>query len=570
MLLSMKWFLCLLLMVFLVNGCTPSKARLAVSQQSLELQGNSSEATFSISNEAEATSVLNWEIVSDSALLTATPAKGSLVAGASASIVVKLDRSGLEAGQQLDATLTVDSDGGRATVMVTYTMLEGGSASCGRAEVGSSTLSKRTAAPASASTYVAGELLVQFTTTSLEPQSMMSRPRNLREVAQTVAAAHGLALKAPVQAERPTLVRVPSGEDVEDFARRLESDPRVAYAEPNYYLETLAAPEDPRLSEQWHLLDFGLPQAWELQTGQAQAGKSNVVMAIIDSGIDISHVDLREKVLPGYDFFDKDTNPSPGPQSPDPNHGTHVAGIAVAVGNNAEGVAGVAYGGGVKLLPLKVFPDAPGSGNINALLDALLWAAGFDVKGVGKNPNPAQIINVSLGVKPSDVDGATLKAIEDVTKRVYDKGVIIFAAAGNDGDSTFIRSPASSPWVCAVGSVDADYRRSTFSDYATSGASVDFMAPGGRKLGSLCGSVLSTFSADNYGCLAGTSMASPFAAGVAALLLSQTPGLSPSELKAKLANGALFEPYMSVQEYGAGIVCADRALGAATRCGRSP
>ena len=360
---------------------------------------------------------------------------------------------------------------------------------------------------------------------------------------------------------------VPAGENVATFARRLATDPRVVYAEPNYLLETLAEPDDPRLSEQWNLLDFGLPQAWDVATGDT--GK--VVVAVIDSGVDTAHVDLQTKVLSGCDFADKDNNPNPGPQSVDPDHGTHVAGIAVAVGNNAEGVAGVAYGASVKLLPLKVFSDmSDKGGSIDALLDALLWAAGIPVEGVGTNPNPAQIVNMSLGVEPSALEGSTPQAIEDVTKRVYDMGVTMFAAAGNDGKDTFVRSPANSPWVYAVGSVDGDYRRSGFSDYATSGATVDFMAPGGTKPGSLCsnGSILSTFKGDGYGCKAGTSMASPFVAGVAALVLSRTPGLSPSELKAELANSALFEPYMNAQAYGAGVVCADRALGAATQCGR--
>ncbi len=565
----MKWFLSLLLAVSL-TGCTSSAARLDVSRQSLNLQGGVPEAVFFVSNEGAPSSVLEWEVAAASASLFISPDEGRLLGGTSAQVVVRLVPGEAAPDQPLQTALSVESNGGRATVAVSYRS-DDSLPSCARPDPGPappSSPSARSGDPVTGGTpaYVTGELLVKFVTPPLGPQSAALERRSLAQVAHRVAADYALELGGPVQPERPTLVRVPQGK-FRAVARALARDPRVAYAEPNYYLETLATPDDPRLGEQWNLLDFGLPQAWALQTGAAGAG---VVLAVIDSAVDATHVDLKQKTLPGYDFFEHDADPRPGPGSPEPDHGTHVAGIALATGDNATGVTGVAYGGGVELLPIKVFPDAPGTGDVNALLDALLWAAGLEVEGVGTNPHPARVINLSLGVRPADVSTGTLKSIDDVTKRVYERGVIMFAAAGNDGVSTFIRSPASSPWVCAVGSVDGDYRRSAFSAYAANGESVDFVAPGGLKPGSFCGSVLSTFADDDYGCLAGTSMASPFVAGVAALVLSQTPGLSPIELLTKLADSARFEPYMSVPEYGAGVVCADRALGAATLCGRAP
>ena len=575
----MKWFLSLFL-AGLLTGCTSSTARLDVSRQSLNLEGVVPEAVFFVSNEGAPGSILEWEVAAASASLSVSPDEGRLLGGTSAQVVVRLLPGDAAPDQPLQTALSVASNGGRATVAVSYRS-DDSLPSCARPNTPSGppgSPSARsgdpvvgdpaTSDPATGGTpaYVAGELLVKFA--PLGAQSAGLEPHSLAQIAHRVAADYALELGGPVQPERPTLVRVPPGR-FKAVARALASDPRVAYAEPNYYLETLATPDDPRLSEQWNLLDFGLPQAWTLQTGAAQAG-AGVVLAVIDSAVDTAHVDLQQKSLPGYDFFDQDTDPRPGPGSPEPDHGTHVAGIALATGDNATGVAGVAYGGGAELLPIKVFPDAPGTGDVNALLDALLWAAGLEVEGVGTNPHPAQIINMSLGVRPADVGTGTLKSIDDVTKRVYERGVVMFAAAGNDGVSTFIRSPANSPWVCAVGSVESDYRRSNFSDYAANGESVDFMAPGGLKPGSLCGSVLSTFADDDYGCLAGTSMASPFVAGVAALVLSQTPGLSPTELLTRLADSARFEPYMSAPEYGAGVVCADRALGAATLCGRAP
>ena len=349
-----------------------------------------------------------------------------------------------------------------------------------------------------------------------------------------------------------------------EFARRLAGDPRVLYAEPNYYLELLGKPNDTYLDDQWNLLEFGLPAAWDLETG---TGK--VVIAVIDSGVYSRHEDLTGKLFPGCDFFDGDNDASPGFDGFDAGHGTHVAGIAAAVGNNATGIAGVAYGPGVRLLPVKVFDDVGTTGTVNELLDGLLWAAGLPVEGVATNPHPADIINMSLGIDPIKMKQETLQSINEVTQRVLASGVIMFAAAGNGGFDDRIFAPASAPAVLAVGSVDGDRRRSAFSNYAVSGPSVDFMAPGGENPGSECFLVLSTFPLNDYVCQAGTSMASPFAAGVAALLLSRDPDLSPPQLKAQLANSALFDAaYMTPQSYGSGVICADKALGASTRCGR--
>ena len=122
-----------------------------------------------------------------------------------------------------------------------------------------------------------------------------------------------------------------------ETAERLRRDPRVQYAEPNYYLELLDVPNDPFLEDQWNLLEFGLPEAWTLEKG---TGK--VVVAVLDSGVYGKHEDLSGKLYPGCDFFDGDSDANPGLGDFGAGHGTHVAGIAAALGNNAVGVAGVA------------------------------------------------------------------------------------------------------------------------------------------------------------------------------------------------------------------------------------
>ena len=221
------------------------------------------------------------------------------------------------------------------------------------------------------------------------------------------------------------------------------------------------------------------------------------------------------------------------------------------------------------MLPVKVFDDVGTTGTVDELLDGLLWAAGIPLDGVATNPHPADIINMSLGVDPAKMKAETLQAIDEVTQKVLASGVVMFAASGNGGLSNRIFAPANAPSVIAVGSVDGDKHRSTFSNYAVNGASVDVMAPGGENEGGGCFNILSTYPQNDYVCQAGTSMASPFVAGVAALLLSQNPEMTPAQLKAKLTGSAFFDPaYMTRQEYGSGVVCADKALGTATRCGR--
>ena len=142
--------------------------------------------------------------------------------------------------------------------------------------------------------------------------------------------------------------------------------------------------------------------------------------------------------------------------------------------------------------------------------------------------------------------------------------MVLFASAGNNG-VTGVQSPANAPDVIAVGSVNSSRQRSAFS---ATGPELDLMAPGGIGPAS-CGSVPSTFPNSTYACLQGTSMASPFAAGVAALLLGQDPTLTPTEIKVQLTSTALFDAgFMTENEYGSGIVCADAALGLATQCGK--
>lgn len=405
--------------------------------------------------------------------------------------------------------------------------------------------------------YVPGQLLVRYKM-PITSQSLKAQRASYKLTAQAVSADYGLTTLESGSSYTADLVTIAPEQDLQAVMVRLNADPRVKYAEPNYYLVPLSIPipNDELIDEQWNMLDFGLPAAWDIETGS-----SNVTIAIIDSGVTTDHEDLKAKMLPGCDLHDGDSNPNPG-SSATAEHGTHVAGIAAATGDNGIGVAGVAYTG-VHILPVKVFDDTGEFATANDLVKGIRWAVGLPVEGVNDNPNPAQILNISLGTQGS------INSITAAVQTASARGALVVAASGNNGSSNELLTPANVPEAVAVGSVDQDYQRSNFSNYNTSGLSVDIMAPGGFGSSS-CGAVYSTLpNPKNYGCLAGTSMAAPFVSGVAALLWSQTPGLSAEQVENILidSSNTYFESDWNESEYGAGVICADAVLGADTLCG---
>lgn len=427
--------------------------------------------------------------------------------------------------------------------------------------------------------YVPNQLLVRYQE-PMKTLSLAATQEVYRLTSQAVEATYNLTTLKARANHGPDLVRVNATDNMVKAALRLEQDPRVLYAEPNYYLEALSVPNDPQFNEQWNMTNFGLPEAWDCETGAA-----SVTIAIIDSGVDEDHEDLVAKMLPGYDFCANsdctatDDDPNPGTAGT-AAHGTHVAGIAAASGNNGIGVTGVAYTG-VKILPVKVFDNAGEFATVDSLQAGMRWAAGLkleDLKfnGIPENQHPADILNLSLGA-PIKSD-----ALNEAVVEVRNARAIVIAASGNDTGGApavdeIIFAPANAPGAIAVGSVDQDYQRSSFSHYNQNGSpyyltegekTVTLMAPGGSGSSS-CGAVVSTLPNDNYGCMAGTSMAAPFVSGVAALLWSQNPGLSAEQVENRLmdSNNTYFEPDWDESEYGAGVICADAVLGADTLCG---
>lgn len=242
--------------------------------------------------------------------------------------------------------------------------------------------------------------------------------------------------------------------------------------------EDILSIQEARQKLGWEITAFQLPETWNYTKGEG------VVVAVLDTGADLDHEDLVENLLPGKNFV----NPKLPPED-DNGHGSHVTGI-ICASNNDLGVVGVAPK--AKVIPVKVL-DKKGSGNLINVANGIRWAA--DQK--------ADFITMSLGT-PMPVP-----IILDAIKYAASKNTVTFCAAGNAGKTRQIFYPAAYSEVIGIGAIDENFDRANFS---CTGPDLDFVAPG---VG-----ILSTVPDSWYAILSGTSMANPFAVGVAALLLS--------------------------------------------------
>jgi Subtilase family len=338
------------------------------------------------------------------------------------------------------------------------------------------------------------------------------------------------------------LVTVPRGELAATMAR-LRADPRVGYVERNFRIQAAdhgGTPNDPSFHQQWGLDNFGqmvsgfpgtadadidAQEAWQVTTGSA-----GVVVGILDTGLDLTHPDLAANVWlnpgencagcrtdgvdndgngyvddwRGWDFVNNDNNPTD-----DNGHGSHVAGIIGAVGNNGVGVAGVNWD--VELMPLK-FLNANGSGTTADAIEALLYATA----------NGADLTNNSWASAPFS------QAMLDAIRQADAAGSLFVAAAGNDSldRDTYTDYPASydAPNIIVTAATDSNDAKAWFSAYGA--RTVDLGAPGAD--------VYSTWRLGTYNFASGTSMATPHVAGAAALAKAAFPGASDVGLKALL------------------------------------
>lgn len=412
--------------------------------------------------------------------------------------------------------------------------------------------------------------------------SLSQRARASLTRARTLASgAELMRLAAPVPADEAAVI-----------AARLRADPNVVSAEPDLVMENLSLANDPYYGAQWNLSEalggINLPAALALTHGA-----SDIVVAVLDTGI-VAHEDLG-RVLPGYDFVSGDSagnaraNDGDG-RDADPTdpgdwisvaestsggifngcyvrssswHGTHVAGIVGADGDNGKGIAGVNWTS--PILPVRVLGKC--GGYTSDIVDAMYWAAGFEVEGVPTNPNPARVINLSLGGTASTCPAAYQQAIDTLTAA----GVVVVASAGNSMRDAASTTPANCAGVITVGASDRAGGKAWYSNY---GAAVKIAAPGGVQyylndpdaVWSTLNSGTTVSGYDVYRGYQGTSMAAPHVSGVVSLMLSVNPDLSVAQVTTLLQSSArsfASDSTCTNVLCGAGIVDAAAAVTAA-------
>jgi len=359
-------------------------------------------------------------------------------------------------------------------------------------------------------------------------------------------------------------VKLPAGMSLDEAVKFYKSHSDVETVQPNFYYHLLSVPNDARVSELYGMQKISALSAWDLSTGSAA-----VVVANIDTGVKYTHEDLaanmwrNQSEIPnnnadddgngfvddyyGWDFFYNDADPL------DENgHGTHTSGTIGAVGNNSLGVAGVNWN--VRIMAIKIY-SASGNGTTSAMLiNAYNYIRMMKNRGVN-----IRVTNNSYGGcdEACGYDRATKEAID----ALGEAGVLQVFAAGNSGQNIettpFYPASYKSPSVLSIAASDRDDNRAGFSNFGA--ASVDLAAPGVGILSTVIGG-------GNYGIFSGTSMATPHAAGSAALLASYNPKLSAASLKATLMNTVDALPQWSGVVKTGGRLNVARALQNQTVC----
>jgi subtilisin family serine protease len=326
------------------------------------------------------------------------------------------------------------------------------------------------------------------------------------------------------------ILKVPEYSTVEEMIHALKLNPDVEYATPDYktYITAVPKPNDNFFDLQYALFNGGQEvgcqglqgknradikalEAWEETKGDEQ-----VIIAVIDTGIDFDHPDLAntediEKISSnGYDFVNDDNDPSD-----DHGHGTFVAGLAAAKTDNVEGIAGVGWN--CQILPIKAI-DSDGSGYDVWLIDAIMYAV----------DNGADVISMSLGFQL--LPGEEVPALEDALAYAHANGIVCVASAGNEGSSVLY--PAAYDEYClAVAATDYNDSIPFWSNF---GPEVDVAAPGLNIIGPvptwLPGLIWKDFTLPPYGCGDGTSASAAIVSGFAALIKSLKPWLEPDEI----------------------------------------
>ena len=420
--------------------------------------------------------------------------------------------------------------------------------------------------------FVIGEVIVKFvqTTTIAEGVARLQETFKSEDLQMTseIAVINAAVLRANIIGDaykNDTLPKEDGRQNTLNLIQKIQALPFIGHAEPNYTRSVQAIPNDVDYAKQGNYKTISLPQAWDITTGN-----SNVIVAVLDSGVRFNHPDLKDNLLStGYDFvsdldnagdshgIDPDPADSSDSASHSHNHGTHVAGTIAAVSNNRIGVAGVAWN--AKIMPVRVCGN---SGCTDKdIMQGLLYAAGLSNDSHTVPPKPAKIINMSLG-------GPIYNSVaQDVIKKVVAQGVTVIAAAGNDAkNGNPINYPCAYDNVICVGAVGPSLSRAWYSEY---NPFVTVAAPGGEGRNIDTNNILSTSWNDktnqpDYYPGAGTSMATPHVSGVAALMLSVNPNLTPAQIKQILEDTAHdLGSAGKDDEYGYGLVNAFLAVNTA-------
>ncbi|MCY9514224.1 S8 family serine peptidase [Paenibacillus apiarius] len=314
--------------------------------------------------------------------------------------------------------------------------------------------------------------------------------------------------------------------ETEHWLRDAKQSPQVEYIEPNHAVHSLASgvkPNDKLYAQQHYLRQIGADTAWT----QAKSN-SSITIALVDTGIDFNHPDLKQNIVKGINLLDS------GLPQDDNGHGTSVAGVVGAVGNNNKGTAGLLWS--AKIMPIKAL-DSRGYGDEDKLGAGILYAV----------DHGAKIVVMSVGLYRYS------KYMQDIVNYAEEKGVLLIAATGNDGgryqEKVAVKYPAAYPTVFAVGGSSPQMKVEPRTNI---GPEIDVVAPW---------HVFTTALGGGYKSEEGTSMAAPQAAGVAALLWSKYPELKPYQVRhhlrytAKDIDGKGWD-----RKSGYGLLRADAAL----------
>jgi len=341
-----------------------------------------------------------------------------------------------------------------------------------------------TSTPGETASYVADEIIVKF-----------------KDGANSVAITNTLGGDVQESSPVPNVetIQIPDGSTVSKELVKYNNHPSVEYAEPNYIGKIFGSSNDPSLSQQWSIPKMKVDAAWDTTKGDA-----SVIIAVIDTGVDVDHPDLMSNLVSGYNTINDTTD-----ADDDNNHGTHVAGIAAGIVDNNVGISGIA--GKSKIMPIKAM-GSNGTGQMSDVIEGIYWAA----------DHGAKVINMSLGFAAPSAP----QSLQDAVDYAYNKGVVVIAAAGNDNVGT-PRYPAALNHVIAVAATDSSDKKASFSNY---GSHIDVAAPGVN--------IYSTIRDGQYGMMNGTSMATPNVSGVVALILANNPNLTPAQVESLLASTA--------------------------------